>query len=341
MTWEYRSTFEEEPSLKCVLDRFAQEMPQAVARVGGVDKIRMWPMVSFNATEGRLWRYLVALIPVEISERFQERKYDRCLPGQITLVALANRYLMELQNGNSGNCVFWTLHEGVLYLLVYFEGRLCHWSEESGLDWEESVCSTWTKNRIARFQKFLEQDSLFSRGEHFDVVELRVDSTGFSLGLFLEGSRDPFFRRMKLNEIPGGERKPVVAVLKVFLPLVILPVLPLLLEIDFDQRDLDEILPEIPDATPVELDLPPPMDSVRELRMPKSPKCVLPQINLRGIVGGKLAIVEIAGQMKNLVIGDSLQELPDGKMKSYVVQNVVRDRLILKCGNKIVEVTPP
>ncbi len=221
MTWEYCTTFDGDPSASKVLEEFLREMPRRVELAGGSLLVKMWPMVSFNATEGRLWRYLVAL-PSSMNGGLLldsgARKSERLLPEQISLAALANKFLMEQQNGNSGNCVFWALHSDVLYLLVYFEGRLCHWSEEPGYVATSSGAGDCVRSlvddRLARFRKFLEQDSLFSRAEHFDVVELQVDSSGFSLEQFRDASRDPFFRGMDLKEAAGDSLFPLGPVRK-------------------------------------------------------------------------------------------------------------------------------
>lgn len=341
MTWEYRSTFEEEPDLKSVRMQFLCEMPQWEAREGKAFDVRLWPMVSFNATEGRLWRYLVAFPPRNVANDGR-RRY---LPEQVSLVSQVNEFMMNLQEGNSGNCVFWTVYRDFLILLVYFEGRLCHWSEEPGYD---SGSLHEISDRLDRFRKFLEQDSLFSRADHFEMIELKGSSDGFPQEQFLAASRDPFFRRLKLNGTidVSGRRSWWLCHMKIpTTAFLILGALAL-----FQNRMVEMISDyfenhssvEIQDAVPVDLDLPPLMEFVEE---PKnlSPRkvtsdCVPPVLNLKGIVGERLVIAEVDGQMKNLSLGDSLQSSSETKAKPYVVQKIARDRLTLKCLHKTLEV---
>lgn len=381
MTWEYCTTFDGDPSASKVLEEFLREMPRRVELAGGSLLVKMCPMVSFNATEGRLWRYLVAL-PSSMEGGLLldsgARKSERLLPEQISLAALANKFLMEQQNGNSGNCVFWALHSDVLYLLVYFEGRLCHWSEEQGYAATSSGAGDCVKSlvdeRLARFRKFLEQDSLFSRAERFDVVELQVDSSGFSLEQFRDASRDPFFRGMNLKVAAGDSLFPLgpgrkwphrrrLQVVAASLALFVFALVFFVASILGMPLDGFETPAEIPDAIAVELDSPPmeetveePQASIKELRAMSrglaqaghtgyvgrargglAPSCVPPSIKLRGIAGEKLAIAEVNGRTETLSLGDSLA----ASNGAFMISGITRDRLILKCRGKTFEVPSP
>lgn len=334
LTWEFCTTFDGEPSARDVQEKFAGEMPQLLARMNDTCGVKFWPMVSFNATEGRLWRYMV-VVP---QERCLSKK--RHLPNQICLMTLASNFMTSQQEGNSGNCVFWTLFENTLYILVYMEGRLCHWSEESGYVFSETFSrETLIRNRLDRFRNFLQQDSLFSRGEHFEIVELNLDADGFSRDLFLAASRDPFLRKRDCNEILQESR----SLRKYSFGLFLFVLFAALVAYHPGNNEKGNAFSEIPDVEEIELDLPPLVEIVDEPRLvssflpdvpvvrKKSPVCSVPTLRLKGIVGDKLAIVEFENRSVALTMGDSIGE--------YVVCNVGRDRISLTCNGDSLEVT--
>lgn len=342
MTWEYCSTFDRVPLLSEIQEMFVKDMPRRVSLCGGITGVKMWPLVSFNATEGRLWRYLVALPDgSETAIKSHENISVRLLPEQICLVSLANKFLTDQQEGNSGNCVFWGVFHEVLYLLVFFEGRLCHWSEESGYVGLELLLN----ERLSRFKVFLERDSLFSRADHFEFVELNEIASEFSPQDFVCASRDPFFKPLRLNDSPKRSRKIPWGIITFMVGTVVI----------FSLRSLSS---GIPDVDEVLLDLPPVQETVEERRILPSvaladaiseirhhsfphkaaAACVPPDVRIKGLVDGKLAVIETGGLMKSVSVGDTLQSL-ESKGIPYVIHGISRDRLRLKCRNRLLEVS--
>lgn len=138
-TWEYTTTFDENPSAAELEKAFRQEFPQTVERLGGfLTQVKAVPMISFNSAEGRKTRYLVMLPAAGISPNTDVQPNIRTLPNncnlprQIWLFSLADRLMKTAAGDNSGNGLFYAVAEGTLYIFVFLEGRLCHWSEEVG-----------------------------------------------------------------------------------------------------------------------------------------------------------------------------------------------------------------
>lgn len=129
-TWEVVTDFDCDAPQESLEEAFAKEFPEMQGSC-----VAFWKMVSFNAADGRKHRYLVAVTDVEQEgsmSRGQERRAQerRALPESIGLYALADREMRSCDCG--GNMRFAAVVDGVLYILVFMEGRLCHWSEENG-----------------------------------------------------------------------------------------------------------------------------------------------------------------------------------------------------------------
>lgn len=341
MTWECSSSFETVLSEQSLFEKFSSDMMGPSENTS----VHLWPMISFNSLEGRLYRVLVVQ---SVQAPSMKKRRGRLLPEQIDLFFEADKIMKESPPGgtscNSGNYLFWCLRYPVLHILVFFEGRLCHWSEESGYD-DASDLSEKIQQRLIYFRLFLQQDNLFSRGENFEEREI---SCPWNRRNFLLASRDPFFKNRSLN----AKRRWRVSKVKLCLTVLFLGIVFLCAEMMTSPAAVDDAF-EIPDVIPVELLDPPMVENVIEPRehlemVPKEnrlekdslvesrpqeiePLCNLPSIRLKGIVGGKVAVVEGRGLEKGFLYqGDSLDR--------FVVQNVGRDRLILTCGNHIEEV---
>ena len=201
LTWECTMTFDEIPALETLESLFESEFPRTCRRLqenGGF--YRIWHMVSFNSSEGRRSRFLVALV-----EEPLEKCSGRVLPEQIWLSAVADQIIRALpESDNAGNYLCYAHAEGRLFVFVFFEGRLCHWSEEA-VEMEKA---------LPRFRRFLQRDALFSRVGHFEELHLQGESgPDFVRAQFKKASRDSFWRRrdlqrVEMNEKNGLERWP-------------------------------------------------------------------------------------------------------------------------------------
>lgn len=195
-TWEVVTDFDCDAPRESLEEAFAKEFPE----VQGSPVF--WKMVSFNAADGRKHRYLVAMPGDGALE-----SRGRALPESIGLYALADRATRSCDCG--GNMRYAAVVEGVLYILVFMEGRLCHWSEENGYGGDSGAL---VAERLVRFDAFLTKDPLFSRAgardENREVAQsanreasrafaTRFDS-GATFGMFAEASRDPFWRNLDL-----------------------------------------------------------------------------------------------------------------------------------------------
>ena len=197
-TWEVVTGFDgvlDPPTLR---RRFAEEFPK-VAEACRNGECAAGPvfreMVSFNSTEGRRHRYLVMRVEEDVAR--YRRHYDRVLPRMAMLFGFSDK-LMRSTDGY-GNCRLAFFCGGWLYVLVFFEGRLCHWSEESGHD------AASAQERLERFDEFLRRDALFSRAESwkFLLVELDGVSDSEKNEWWRRACKDPFWRSVDLDAIAG------------------------------------------------------------------------------------------------------------------------------------------
>ncbi len=369
MTWEVTTAFDGTLTETELRKRFDEDFRE-VFNAGFADgecAVFFWPLVSFNASDGRKHRYLVAVAD-EPLENYR-KTFDRCLPKQIALYAIADKVLRGEWGGESflkcdetcagcggecvvfdnncaenGNLLFVAFWEHCLYILVFMEGRLCHWSEEYGYG---EVFDDACRERVARFKEFLKADELFAKmngvGE-FGEGSPKVDE------LFQVAVRDPFWRGKDLDECDSmktcEQRRWIMSAvaLLVFCACVFAMCggsLNLLCAKFFD----DEFHNSFVNVAPVELSQP----AARDLEMlawAEGHRDLLPakwtlgraglssrgacdssEINLLGIVGGRVALVKTsAGETRTLSVGDSLSR--------YRVKRIGMNDVVMRCGRK-------
>ncbi len=369
MTWEVTTAFDGTLTETELRKRFDEDFRE-VFNAGFADgecAVFFWPLVSFNASDGRKHRYLVAVAD-EPLENYR-KTFDCCLSKQIALYAIADKVLRGEWGGESclkcdetcagcggecvvfdnncaenGNLLFVALWEHCLYILVFMEGRLCHWSEEYGYG---EVFDDACRERVARFKEFLKADELFAKmngvGE-FGEGSPKVDE------LFQVAVRDPFWRGKDLDECDSmktcEQRRWIMSAvaLLVFCACVFAMCggsLNLLCAKFFD----DEFHNSFVNVAPVELSQP----AARDLEMlawAEGHRDLLPakwtlgraglssrgacdssEINLLGIVGGRVALVKTsAGETRTLSVGDSLSR--------YRVKRIGMNDVVMRCGRK-------
>lgn len=379
MTWEVTTSFDGTLTETELRKRFDEDF-RDVFNAGFADgecAVFFWPLVSFNASDGRKHRYLVA-VAEEPLENYR-KTFDRCLPKQIALYAIADKVLRgewdgenclkcdEICVGRGGECVefdkncaengnllFVALWEHCLYILVFMEGRLCHWSEEYGYgETFDDAC----RERVARFKEFLKADELFAKmngvGE-FGEGSPKVDE------LFQVAVRDPFWRGKDLDECdsmkPCERRRWIMSAVALLVCCASVFAmcggsLNLLCAKFFD----DELRNSFVDVAPVELSQPAARDlemlawaeghrdllpskwtlgraglagnDAFENRRTSRGTCDLSEFSLLGIVGGRVALVKTsAGETRTLSVGDSLSR--------YRVKRIGMNDVVMRCGRK-------
>ena len=342
LTWECMTTFDEIPVQAELENLFEKEFPRTCLRLhecGGF--FRIWHLVSFNSAEGRRSRFLVALVesPLENSRR--------ALPRQIWLSAATDQMIRALpESDNAGNYLCYAHAEGRLCVLVFFEGRLCHWSEESfAEDCSRATLDARMEQAVSRFRRFLESDALFSRAKHFEEINLLENvESDFSLALFKRASRDSFWRGCDLRKPEGNATKDFTAFAGAMLGrrtfwLVILALVLLLGKYwNLGEKLNRDSLLNLNDVVPPELSMPEislqevaaeetSAEKPREISVPRERKqqCVLPELFLKGVVGETFAVVAVAGESREVLTGDSLGP--------FEVRTVGRDQIVLACGD--------
>lgn len=333
-TWEVVTDFDCDAPQESLQEAFAKEFPEVQGFC-----VAFWKMVSFNAADGRKHRYLVAVTDVEqerCKSRGQERRAQerRALPESIGLYALADREMRSCDCG--GNMRFAAVVDGVLYILVFMEGRLCHWSEENGYGGNSNEL---VAERLERFDAFLAKDPLFSRTSAFDL-RFYPEAT---FGMFAEAARDPFWKRLDLY----GSR---TAGLHVGAP-VMLFALAAVASLGFvtvypaqGETCEDCTLAAAPELSAVPDEIlgdglwtmgpaEPKLSQVRAVsgrgNTPPS-ACDLPALAIQGTVDGKLAQAKIDGEVRWLGVGDSVG--------AFAVVSIGSDRVQFICNGNAVEV---
>lgn len=327
-TWEVLTDFECDAPREMLEESFRRDFPGVEGRPV------FWRMVSFNAVDGRRHRFLVA-VP---DEPLDVRGNVRTLPETVALYALADREVRNCDCG--GNMRFAAVRGGVLFVLVFMEGRLCHWSEERGYGTSQAL----VEERLERFDMFLKKDPLFSRiaeferrlyGEGADFLN-GTDVLGASVGLFEAAACDPFWRRLDLRGGADCGRVRFRSVLGMALGTVcvVVAVMAGLFGVKGGERCMDCTQAEAP-----ELDMPSeelPADGLWRMDAPKAAMglartgCVPDGIAVQGTVAGKLAqIRDRDGSIRWLAPGDTLGHLS--------VTAVGRDRVVFSCGGARVE----
>ena len=346
-TWEVVTDFEGEVSHESLESSFARDFPEMQCRPV------FWKMISFNAADGRRHRYLVAVSDVarESCERDSRGKQSRgrksrgrTLPESVGLYALADKEIRSCDCG--GNMRFAAVVDGVLYILVFMEGRLCHWSEENGYGGNSAAL---VEERLERFDTFLEKDPLFSRAESRAGCYADTFATRFvpdaTFALFAVAARDPFWKGLDLFDVGSAGAKAR------FTPVRILLLACIALPGAWKASQLVAGVSnnvEAPGTAP-ELEAPPrtvPGDGAWIMKragfsgvgipnknraaMESSPPCSPPAISIQGTIDGKLAQArEAGGEIRWLGIGDSVG--------AYAVASIGRDRVRLVCNGSPLE----
>ena len=324
-TWETRTAFGselDESSLKEILLRDLG-MEQAT----GTPVFRK--MVSFNGSEGRLHRYLVSF-PKDYSDANAPR-FSRILPFAVIIYSLADEFIKSVDC--NGNLRYGALWRGTLYVLVFFEGRLCHWCEESGYGENSEEIET----RLERFDRFLRQDELFSRTESWCLKFERLPDELDTMSLSRNAKKDPFWKTFDLNCNGKKSRKDLFFLLVVLLVSLLSVLLygiygmceTLESQVFLDSLELPELSlppPEIPSAEKRERAVY--INSFAEKKVEERDEgmlCVNPEIVLRGIVSGRIFQGVLSdGSSRYFRVGDSLG--------SFTVSSIGRDRVLLSCG---------
>ena len=363
-TWEVVTGFDGVLDPVTLRKRFAEDFP-SVAQSCSEGSCTAQPvfreMVSFNSTDGRKHRYLVMLANKVAAEKKSAKhrgRGERILPRAAMLYGWADKLMREedacesLYCGCSlrescGNCRFAFLDNGWLYILVFFEGRLCHWSEEPQYNNKESV-----QERLGRFDVFLRNDDLFSRAEKWycafmDVGDVQEPER---LRWLRRAGSDPFWRVKTCGKLVW---------------LVLAAGVALLLAVSAWWSVLSDDLPgaapevispagaELPALTPPP-EMRPSEEAVAqfnegEMRAPfnkevnapfkgdargthkPAPGCDLPPVRLHGVVAGRIFSASIAGASPSWYsLGDTLGP--------FEVVSIGKDRVQLACGGETREV---
>lgn len=384
MTWEVTTSFDGTLTETELRKRFDEDF-RDVFNAGFADgecAVFFWPLVSFNASDGRKHRYLVA-VAEEPLENYR-KTFDRCLPKQIALYAIADKILRGEWDGedclkcdemcaecggecaevaDNGNLLFVALCEHCVYILVFMEGRLCHWSEEYGYgETFDDAC----RERVARFKEFLKADELFAKMNDvgaFVVCCEKVGTVEESLhvkDLFQVAARDPFWCGKDLDACDSmkpceRQRWTVRAVAVLILCVAIFAICDDMTDALYAKIIDGESRNSFVDAAPVELSQPAARDlemlawaeGHRDLlpskwtlgraglagndafgnRRTSRETCDSSEFSLLGIVGGRVALVKTsAGETKTLSVGDSLSR--------YRVKQIGMNDVVMRCGRK-------
>jgi hypothetical protein len=350
-TWEVVTGFDGELDPVTLRRRFAEDFP-SVAQSYSSGECAAEPvfreMVSFNSTDGRKHRYLVMLANDNAAEKDVAKlrgRGDRVLPRTAMLYGCADKLMREedacetCAGGDNaycgcslrescGNCRFAFLDNGWLYILVFFEGRLCHWSEEPHHN-NESV-----QERLGRFDVFLRNDDLFSRAEKWYCAFMDIGGVPEPerLRRLRHAGRDPFWRARTCGKVVW----PAISVGVVLL-------LAVTTWWNVSPGDAFEVISpdgiELPALTP-----PPEMLPSEEPAAPFNENdapfnkttnnentCDLPSIHLRGVVADRIFSASIAGAPPSWYnLGDSIG--------LFEVVSIGKDRVQLACGGEIREV---
>lgn len=316
-TWEVTTTFDEELREPELLQKFAAEFPETSRKGKPIFK----KMISFNGAEGRKHRYLVMHQDISPSPK-------RLLPRSLWLYGKCDDLMRK--NENTENLRFAFLWENRLYILVFMEGRLCHWSEEMGHD-ENSA-----QERLSRFDEFLSRDELFSRVDQYkEYFEYEKNpEAGWNSGDFWCGCHDPFWRKFSLNKrkafLLGTRRMAVVMIM-------MLSILGLSAQIMMGPKDVQDDPEKISVVSEIQWNLPErKMMGPEQNRIPAELKvvklshrkaCGKPHWKLGGIVENRIAqVITDGGKSQWIKPGDSLQE--------YRVQGIGRSQVSVICGSK-------
>ncbi|MCF0216672.1 MAG: hypothetical protein HUK21_09390 [Fibrobacteraceae bacterium] len=330
-TWEVVTPFEEAPSQVMLESQFQEEFPESCKKIEDLHlpKPQFWRLVSFNSVIGRKHRYLVALCEKNIHFLEELRKrYRKVLPDSRGFYYDAIQMLEKGENkGNSGNGAFYGFFRDRLYVLIFMEGRLCHWSEEEGYEKKNGdKLKELVEQRMNLVREFLKRDDLFTTGSFGDFIQINNA---------VETHVDFFWKKKDLDCCSGLKpcQKRKWATLGCFMVVVAL----LWLCVNYSTQHFG-ILP-----SPMAIELSPPIfEENHEVREPfevqktvppkgtlKKNSCPKPNVHLQGIVNGRF--FKIRERENIFSFGDSLF---DGT-HTYFVKNIGRDRVALECKTEI------
>ncbi len=377
-TWEVVTGFDGVLDPLTLRRRFAEDFP-SVAQSCSEGSCTAQPvfreMVSFNSTDGRKHRYLVMLANEGDSEK-EPAKYrgrgERILPRTAMLYGCADKLMREEDACESaycgcslrescGNCRFAFLENGWLYILVFFEGRLCHWSEEPQYNNKESV-----QERLGRFDVFLRNDDLFSRAEKWYCAFMDVGDVPEPewLRWLRRAGGDPFWRVRTRGKLVWPAFAAGVALLLAVSacwnvlsgdlpgapPEVIPPAgteLPALTPAP-EMRPSEEAVAQLNEGdaqfnkegaqfnegemhAPFNKEINAPFKSDARGTLKPAPGCDLPPVHLHGVVAGRIFSASIAGAPPSWYsLGDTLGP--------FEVVSIGKDRVQLACGGETREV---
>ena len=376
-TWEVVTGFDGVLDPVTLRKRFAEDFPSVAESCRNAECAAQpvfREMVGFNSTDGRKHRYLVMLANEGDAEK-EPAKYrgrgERILPRTAMLYGCADKLMREEDACESaycgcslrescGNCRFAFLDNGWLYILVFFEGRLCHWSEEPQYNNKESV-----QDRLGRFDVFLRNDDLFSRAEKWYCAFMDVGNVQEPerLRWLRRAGGDPFWRVRTRGKFVWPAFAAGVALLLAVSacwnvlsgdlpgapPEVIPPAgteLPALTPAP-EMRPSEEAVAQFNEDDAREINAP---FNESEMRAPfkgdvrgvseigdargtlkPAPSCVLPSIRLHGVVAGRIFSASIAGASPSWYsLGDTLGP--------FEVVSIGKDRVQLACGGETREV---
>ena len=347
MTWEVTTVFDGTLTETELQKRFDDEFDVGEREIHA----SFWPLVSFNATDGRKHRYLVSVANEPLLP--YRKKFDCSMPRQIALYAIADKILRgEKVEGAvaenlseedvDGNLMLVALWNNVLYILVFVQGRLCHWSEE----FEYGECfDNRVSERVSRFKNFLKSDEFFSNAGVLGEFYVLCDDNVNMDNLFKSGVRDSFWKGLDLDKCifmkPCQKRRLSLCALMLLICCLFLA---LVSNRSWMARNLWQTADDssFEKVSAVELSLPAAHDlemlawaeGHRELLPAKwmfgrdaRRTCESLDYKLQGIVGGRVALMQSAtGETKTVMVGDSLSR--------YRVKKIGRNEVVLRCGRK-------
>lgn len=348
-TWDCPAEYGECVSSQDAEIAFAREFPETswhLKSKGG--NFAVLPLVSFVESHQSISRCLVMVRAAENVEasakdpskilKFPVRfwsplKRRRLLPRQIALYSAAEEFVCRNTTEN-GDANFWcyALVDGVLYSLVFFEGKLAYWSEECDIGREGTSMEAY----LCRFRCFLKTDVLFSRVGRFAEIEL---PSRFERRNFKKSARNTFWREVNLQ---GVRRNFHLEIPWKMLGTVSLLCLALLYEFGVVYSGKGALSCEnCVEAAPVELlpapEMPKSMEPIEKGSVEKvlvgesvatRKKCSLPGFRLNGVVGEKLAMFTVATESRVVSLGDSLGD--------FAVDAITRAGVRLVCGDSVV-----
>ena len=332
LTWEWTTNFDGIPFQSVLEKAFAKDFPKTCKRLENGGSYTLLPMISFNSQEGRKFRYMVIVWDDDGENPGEEN--SRRIPYQAQVFGAADCAIRNLaKTDNTGNYFVWNLLDEVLYLLVFSGGRLVHWSEET---WFPEQDGSMLENRLQRFRLFMKKDDLLSRNERYEEMELSLEKGSSD---FLKiAARDPFWKNCSGNAANENFVRTWGLCCLLALALGVVAC--------FWNWDGFLKIPEIKDATPVELDRPALISEPGEADEPRlvglssektsvakrfDQRCDSLDVRIRGIVQNRLILGSLDGRSGSWRLGDSL-----GKFR---VEEITRDQAVLACGSERMNLT--